>query len=165
MGLHLDKAQWCLQWSAISQEPLGLMMALHGYIKAKEYEVILRTRCSLWCQHCSLVMLLYSKTIMFPHWETHSKVIPWSSGWRQMASITSSISRSEHHWAFMGYPGVQSAKWISTSFIPQSFPSSMKGKHPITYSPELVRQHSMWDRNSSEGWSYYLIRHLMFKHY
>lgn len=90
--------------------------------------------------------------------------MPWSSGWCQTTSITSSISRSEHHRAFMGQPGVQSAKWISTSFIPQSFPSSMKGKHPITYSPKLVRQHSMWDRNSSEGWSYYLIRHLMFKH-
>lgn len=34
------------------------------YIKAKEYEVILRTRCSLWCQHCSLVMLLYSEIIL-----------------------------------------------------------------------------------------------------
>lgn len=66
---------------------------------------------------------------------------------------------------FMERPGVQGAKWISTPFIPQSFPSSKKeGKHPITYSPQLGRQRSMRDWTSSEGRSYFLIRHLMFKH-
>lgn len=51
----------------------------------------------------------------------------------------------------MERPGVQNAKWISTSFIPQSFLSSMKGKHPITYSPEHVRQRSVRDWTAPKG--------------
>lgn len=98
------------------------------------------------------------------HWETHSS----------NAMLIRLTSNGLHHflnqqiWTSMSFygksPGVQSTKWISTSFIPQSFPSSMKGKHPITYSPELVRQHSVRDWTSSEGWSYFVIRHLMFRH-
>ena len=137
------------------------MISLHGYVKAKEYEVTLRTRCSLWCQNSSLDLFLYSKMILSSDtlrdtFKSDAMIIRLC----QMASITSSISRSEHHRDFMEHPGVQSVQWISTSIIPQSFPPSMKGKHPITYSPELVRQRSMRDRNSSEGWSYFLIKAL-----
>lgn len=158
----MGKVKWCVQWSAISQQLLCLLARLCK--KAQRCEVTERTR------RFPAVPKLFpwpASTLrdntVSGHTERH--IQRWSSGGRQMASITSSISRSEQHWAFMERPGVQSAKWISTPFIPQSFPSSKEeGKHPITYSPQLGRQRCMRDWTSSEGRSYFLIRHLMFKH-
>lgn len=46
----------------------------------------------------------------------------------------------------------------------KAFPSSMKGNHPITYSPGLVKKHSVRYSNHSGGWRHLLISHLMFKH-
>lgn len=123
------------------------MTSLHGYVKATEYEVILRTRCSLWCQNSfPWQVSIYQDVIVPIHTERHIQKqchdhqvdVKWLPSPPQSADF-------EHHASLMGRPGVQREKWISTSFIPQSFPSSMKGKHPITYSPEPVRQHSMRD--------------------
>lgn len=158
----MAKVKWCVQWPAILQWLLCPPAQLCK--KVQRCGVTERSR-----SYPAVPKLFSRRVSTFPdnavsgHTKRH--IQRWSSGGRQMASITSSISRSEQHWAFMACPRVQSAKWISTPFIPQSFPSSKEeGKHPITYSPQLGRQRSMRDWTSSKGRSYFLIRHLMFKH-
>lgn len=80
VGLHLAKAKGafnprCLLpavkngggsvivRAAVSWESLGPMIALHGPIMGQPFY---RTRCALWCTHCSPTKSPYSKMITLP---------------------------------------------------------------------------------------------------
>lgn len=130
------------------------------YIKGKGWEVILRPCSSRGANSVLFQFFFIAWYCLYAHWETHSKVRAWSSGWHQMASVPSSISRSEHHrllWDIL----------VSRVWSGFPLPSSLKAFLPQwrvniqLLTVQDLQGSTAWGTDYSERWSYFLVRYFM----